>query len=494
VRVAVAGVWHETNTFANTRTTLADFQRYEWVEGDAVISQFASTRTSIGGYIDGAANTGLELVPVFFAGALPSGLVTADAYADIERRLLTGLRAALPVDGLLAPLHGAMVAEGVDDVEGRLLSQMRTIVGPVCPVVATLDLHANISPRMVESAAVLIGYDTYPHVDIYDRGVEACQVMRALLSGDLVPSVAFEKPAILSAPQGQYTDREPMRGLLALAHAMEQEPDVVTITVAAGYPYSDIDRIGMSIVVTTNANPDLARDKARMLCNYAWENRYRFLVQPVPVSEAVKRAIAAPKGPVILVDSADNIGGGSPGDGTVALAELLKQGARGAVVVIADPEAVAQAIASGVGSQVRLRVGGKTDALHGSPVDVEGRVRLISDGRFTNKGPYMTGREVNMGRTVVLEVGGVTLVLTEIKTMPFDAEHLKSIAIDPANQHIIVVKSAIAWRAAYGDVAAEVIEMDTPGLCASDLRRFYYTRLNRALFPLSGGFSDDNGV
>ena len=484
MRVAVAGCWHETHTFANTRTTLADFEKLELVEGAAIIPHYEATRTGVGGIIAGARQFGLELAPVFYAGAMPSGLVTGDTYAELERRLLAGLRAVGPVDGLLAPLHGAMVAEGIDDVEGRLLQQMRHVLGPARPIVATLDFHANISPLMVEAADVLIGYDTYPHVDIYERGLEACQIMHALLAGELTPIVALEKPPLMPVPQSQYTDREPMQGLMALAHEMEREPGIVTITIPAGFPYSDVERAGMSSVVTTDSDADLAAATARALADYAWENRHAFLVNNVPVAEAVARAIAAPKGPVILVDSADNIGGGAPGDGTVALAALLEQGAQKAIVVLADGEAVARAIAAGMSNEVSLVVGGKSDDLHGPPIEVWGRVRLISDGRYRNKGAYMTGREVNMGRTVVLDCGGVTLVLTERKTPPFDAQQLRSLGIEPAEQQTIVVKSAIAWRSAYGELASEVIDLDSPGLCSIHLRDFPFVKVRRPIFPL----------
>jgi microcystin degradation protein MlrC len=237
-------------------------------------------------------------------------------------------------------------------------------------------------------------------------------------------------------------------------------------------------------VVTANENPGLAERKAQELSDLAWEKRHQFLVTAVPVREAVRRAIEAEAGPVILVDGADNIGGGAPGDGTVLLRELWIQRAQGAVVTIADPQAVARAIEARVSQEVELVVGGKTDDLHGEPVTIKGTVRFISEGTYTRKGPYMTGERMDMGRTVVLDCRGIDLVLMEKKTPPFDAEQLRSIGIEPAEARMIVVKSAIAWRAAFGPLAKQAINVDTPGLCTIHLEQFPYRKIRRPIFPL----------
>jgi len=397
---------------------------------------------------------------------------------------LDGIERAKPLDGLFLALHGAMVVEGIDDGEGYLLEKVRDLIGETPSIVATLDLHANISPLMVETADILVGYDTYPHVDAYERALEAGKLLASLLRGRMRPTVALRKPPLLPVPQGMYTDRRPMRDLIERSHEMEREDNVVTITVAGGFPYSDIEVAGMGIVVTTDGDQELAEAKAQELADLGWERRPQFLVTAVPVEEAVKRAMEATEGPVILVDGADNIGGGGPGDGTVLLRELLAQGAQGAVVAIADRDAVAQAIEAGVRQEVQLLVGGKTDHLHGEPVAVEGRVDLISEGTYTRKGPYMTGERIDMGRTVVVDCQGVDLVLMEKKTPPFDAEHLRSLGIEPAEARIIGVKSAIAWRAAFGPLAKEVIDVDTPGLCTIHLEQFPYHKVRRPIFPL----------
>jgi microcystin degradation protein MlrC len=482
-RVTVGGIWHETNTFAPGITSLEDFRAYQFAEGPSIVSTYRGTRNEMGGFIDAAGRLGLELVPSLFAAAVPSGVVGRDAYGAMRRKILDALEAQRP-DGVLLALHGAMVAEGEEEIEADLLSAVRRKVGPDRPVVATLDFHANISSAMVEAADALVGYDTYPHVDVYERALEAAELLARLLDGAARPVKAFRKLPLLTAPQAQSTETPPMRDLLDRMHEIERRPGILSVTVAGGFPYADVARVGLSVLVhaTTDARP--ADACARELAQMAWERRRQFQVHAVPVEEAVRQAIESAEGPVILVDAADNIGGGAPGDGTAILAELLRRGARRAVVTITDPEAVGEAIGAGVGGTVRLSVGGKRDRLHGEPVEVRGRVRLISEGTYVHRGSYMTGQQTRMGRTVVLDCDGVGLVLMERKAMPFDAEQLRSLGIEPADLKILAVKSAVAWKAAYGAIARRVIEVDTPGIGSANLGRFAYRRIPRPIFPL----------
>lgn len=482
LQVAIGGIWHETNTFANTRTALDAFQQYQFARGSDILTRFENVRNEIGGMIAGAREIGLELAPTLFAGAVPSGIVTEETYAQLSTWLLDDLRAR-DFDGVLLVLHGAMVAENVPDVEGDFLQRVRAVVG-ARPIVATFDIHANLSASMCKHADVLIGYDTYPHVDVYERGVEAAHAMGNMLRGKIHPTVAFQQIQLMSVPQAQHTSHAPMREIMVRCAEIEQDPRVVTASVALGYPYSDIRDAGMSVVVSTNNEPDLAQSYVRELCDLIWAQRDAFVVQNIPVNEAVQRAVTSDTAPVVLVDVADNIGGGAPGDGTALLQALLDANAQGTVVTIADAGAVAAAIDAGIDSSVTLRVGGKTDAMHGPPCQVRGRVRLISSGEYTHKGSYMTGTRMCMGRTVVLDCGGVDLVLMERKTMPFDAQQLRSLGIEPADRNIIVVKSAIAWQAAYGEIAKRALYVDTPGICTANLKTLPYRNVRRPIFPL----------
>lgn len=485
MRVAIAGLWHETHTFATTKTTWEDFVDFEYLTGADIVDYHRGKRTGLGGCIAAAEQSSITLVPIVSAGALPSGLVTASTYQRLFAEIVSGLRAQGPYDAVILALHGAMVSESEDDVEAALAGATRALVGPSVPIVATTDFHANHSLALL-AADVVVGYDTYPHVDIFDRGAEAVLVLARLVHEHKRPAAAMVRLPLLASVQGMDTEREPMAGLMALAHAIERDPAILNVTVAAGFPYSDVARAGFSCIVHTHADMDLANQYVRQLATAAWSAREAFQVRNAPIVEAVRQAIQSASGPVVLIDVADNIGGGCPGDGTALLHELLAQQARRAVVTLADPQAVAQAWRAGLGSDLGLMVGGKTDAWHGPPVHVQGRVAHLSSGQFVQKGSWMTGREMNMGRSVVFTCGdgGIQLLLTERKMVPFDAEQLRSQGIVPEAQHIIVVKSAVAWRAAYGDIAPLAIPVDTPGLCSTHLERFPYRKLRRSIYPL----------
>lgn len=504
VTVALGGIWHETNTFASGLTDLDAFRAYQFTRGEDLLTRHQNVRNEIGGMIAGARACDLRLVPTLFAGAVPSGVVARDAFEQLAGWLVEDLAAQSNLDGVLLVLHGAMVVEDIPDAEAELLKRVRAVIGDK-PLVATFDIHANLSAGMVEgrgdgfarntgggarlgrwraNPSVLIGYDTYPHVDIYERGVEAAQIMARILRGEIQPAIAFEHLPLMSVPQAQHTSQPPMREIMVRRTEIENDPRVVSASIAVGFPYSDVARAGMSVVITTNHDQGLAEAYARELREMIWARRQDFVIKNMSVSDAVRRALESTAQPVILVDVADNIGGGSPGDGTALLGALLAAHAQDAVVTIADAEAVAECIAGGIDQMVTVRVGCKVDRLHGSTIQVTGRVRLISSGEYVHKGSYMTGQTMRMGRTVVLDCNGVDMVLMERKTMPFDAQQLRSLGIEPADKKIIVVKSAIAWQAAYGDLVREVIYVDTPGICTANLKSLSYKEVRHPIFPL----------
>jgi microcystin degradation protein MlrC len=481
VRVAVGGLIHETHTFAASRTGLSDFR--EQAAGQEIWERYGDTRTSIGGVLQEGSRLGLDVVPTFNALATPSGLVTRDAFENLAGRILDGIAAAEPLDGVILCLHGAMVAEGYEDAEGELLRRVRELIGQR-PLVVTLDLHGNISRLKSHLADALVAFDTYPHVDAYDRAVDATRIMHEVLAGQLRPASALAIPPLMPVPQGMDTSREPMKSIIAEAHRIEADPRVINVSVFGGFAYSDVEFAGFTTHVTTNGNPELAAMYANQLAEVAWTRRNQFEVRNVPVAEAVRRAAEATEWPVVLVDVADNIGAGTPGDGTEILAELLARRVEGALVTLCDPEAVALARAAGVGAVIETRVGGKSDRLHGQPVPVRGRVRFISDGEYRHVGAYMTGKRSSMGRTVVLDCGSVELVITELRVMPFDIGYLEVLGIKAESKRVITVKSAIAWQTAFGAIAQAVIPVDTAGLTTVHLDRLPFQKVRRPVFPL----------
>jgi microcystin degradation protein MlrC len=479
MRVAVGGIWHETNTFSRSETSL---EQFEVLDGAALREAFENTRTPIGGFLDGARSARMEILPTLFASATPSGTVRGDTYDGLAGRLVERL-AELRPDGILLDLHGAMVVEGIEEVEADLLGRIRAKLGNV-PIGAVFDFHANISESFVRSVDVFAGYDTYPHVDPVERGVEVAGLLARRLRGEIRPARALVRPPLLTAPQAQHTDGGPMGDLMKMAADARRKDGVLNVTVAGGFPYADVPHAGLSVVAMTDGRPDLAESIACDIARAAWESRSRFTVNNVRAREAVAQALRCSEGPVILVDVADNVGGGSPGDGTVLLRELLQAKARGAVVTMADPDTVHRAHEAGEGRTIDVRVGGKTDALHGAPAPMKATVQRLGSGDFTYRGSYMTSRRVTAGKAAVLESDGVLVLVREKRVMPFDREEIQVMGIDPAQCRIIVVKSALAWRAAYGDLAREVIDVDTPGICTARLETLPYRKLRRPIAPI----------
>ncbi len=481
MKILVGGIYHESNSFSNVPTDLEAFRRVMLLEGPEMFDRLRETTSEMAGFMKGAESFGFQLVPTLWAWGVATGPVKADTLDFMLEVVRRRCQQEGEVNGVLFALHGALVAEQALDGDGYILTALRSLVGRV-PLVVTLDFHANISARMVEMADAIVGYDTYPHVDQVDRGYEAAELLVRTIRGEIRPFMALEKPPLIILPHKQPTDRSPMKELMSMAH--EAEDEVLSVTVAGGFAYSDVEEVGPSILVITDDQPELARSWAKRLANRMWELREDFAPVLPDVKEAVRLAITSDKGPVVLADVGDNIGAGTPGDGTFILRELIEQGAEGAVVILADAEAVGKAIAAGIGAEVKLEVGGKCDSQHGEPLVFSGVVKLLADGCFRNRGPMRDGILENMGRTAVLYGRGITLVLTEIKMPPWNLKQLRSLGISPEEAKIIVLKSAVAFRAAYEPIAAQIIEVNSPGLSAVDLHQFNYQHIRRPLYPL----------
>ena len=459
--------------------------------GNDILEVYSGQKAIASAFIKVLSRANITLVPAIWTHATPSGLIKDEAFRYLLTQLVKPLDTHEPIDGVLLHLHGAMVTESLDDPEGKILSTIRNQVGNNVPIISTLDFHANITEQMVQNADILVGYDTYPHVDTYDRGIEAATLIVQLLKCQLKPVSGFARPPLLVSPQRQKTEYYPMKDIMLMAHKMEKEEEVITVTVAGGYPFADLAFTGMSFIVTTNNDPISARKKADQLATYAWNLRRHFLAEVVSPTLAVTEAIASPQGPVVLADHADNPGGGAPCDGTVLLKALIDHGAQNAVLaVVADPEAVQRLIDAGIGSNLVVNLGGKTDRLHGSTLKVNGRVKLISDGTFRATGPMATGLESQMGRTVVFTSNGVDIIVTEKRIQPTDLELYRSVGIEPARKKIIAVKSAVHFRASHEPIAHKIIEVDTPGIHSARLSAFRYQKLRRPIFPLDIEFLD----
>lgn len=504
-RVAAAQIAHETNAFSSVKTDVEAFRASGLYLGQAAVEAARDTNTEFAGFVTGAVEQGFDLVPLMAVWATPSGLVTREAIEYLAGLLRDGLQRALaegPLDGVLLALHGAMVTEVDDDGEGYLLQTVRDAAGPDVPVVATLDLHANISRRMVELADVLIGYDTYPHIDMAERAEEATEVLARLIRGEIRPTSALRKPPMLPTSQRMTTGRMPMRALIERAVTLEEDPRVVNVTVAGGFPPADVEDAGFGILVTTNDDPELAAELANDLASEAWALRDGFLggvssfehaaelIRSLDSDEAMEMPVS---GPLVLVDIGDNPWGGGPGDSAELVRFLFSLGVSNtAVALVRDPEVVQRAVAAGPGGALVAELGGKTDRLHGAPLPVRAYVKLLSDGRYRNDGPMMAGLEVDLGPTAVLlcqpvdapDAPTVTVLVTTRAETPIDLNVFRCHGMEPTRHRVIGLKGKGHFRAAFEPIARRVVLVEGPGITGADLSRLTFHKIRRPIWPL----------
>jgi len=487
MRIAIAGFMHESNTFAPLPANRERFLEGSLTFGSAMVSTWREAHHEVGGFIEAEKRFGVELVPVGMAWATPSGPVTDEFFEYFCEALITGVMVTA-TEGLLIALHGAMVTPKHPDADAEVLRRLRAAVGPKVPIAVSLDFHGNVSPQMAETANILVGYQTYPHIDQRERGVLAAELLVRAIKGEIRPVCHVVKPPMILNLLGQDTAREPMLGLMVKARSLEKRLSVLSISLMAGFPYADVPEMGPSVIVVTDGNATLAKSVGDELAAAMWAVREELYVACPEAVEAVIRAMASGHVPVLLIDLGDNVGGGSAGDSTVLLAELLRQKARGFVVVLHAPDAVAVAKTAGIGGTFEGTVGGAVDRLHGDPVAVRGVVRSLHDGKWVEVEARHGGRRENdQGHTAVLELGdGNLLVLNSLRTPPFSLGQLTSLGIEPKQARAIVVKAAVAYKAAYAPIAGEIIPVDTPGLTAMNPARFTYTRIKRPMFPLDG--------
>jgi microcystin degradation protein MlrC len=486
MKILTATLYHESNSFSNLLTGMEQFKEDFFLSGPEAIEKLQGTNTALGGFLESSQEMGFELAPLFYASATPAGKVTREAFRTLLDMLIHGLREYGPGEGLLLDLHGAMVAEGCDDPEGEILGRTRRIVGPDLPVVAVLDLHANISEAMRKMATALIGYDTYPHIDMAARGKEAAELMLRIIRKEVQPVSALMKPPMMPTSQNMATHRAPMKTLLNMAHEAEKGPRILNVTVSGGFPPGDVFDAGFSVVVTADRDLNLARQTAESISRKAWELKGGFLGGAVSLEQAVEEAMKKHEGLITVVDIADNPATGGPGDGAELLRVLIEKGARNcAFASIADPEAVRKAIEAGVGNHFYLQLGGKTDRLHGDPLYLQNAyVKSIADGVFVNRGPMKTGVTENIGRTVVLVSGGISIIVAEKRITPIDLEMFRFVGIEPTALAIIGLKGKGHFRASFEPISKKIVLAEGPGITGSDLSRLRFKKVRRPIFPL----------
>jgi len=470
MRIVFGGFQHETNTFAPSKADYAAFERGGGFpplsQGQAVFAALGNANLSAAGFCAAARAAGDELVPTAWAAAIPSAHVTRDAFERIAGLIVDGVRDALPVDAVYLDLHGAMVAEHVDDGEGELLSRVREVIGPDVPLVVSLDLHANVTHRMVRFADALVAYREYPHVDMHRTGQRAHALLARRARLGRRHAVAMRRIPFLIPICWQSTMDEPAAGLYRQLAALEQAAPDASLSFAMGFPAADFSECAPMVLAYAQTQ-EKADQLADALTAAVEAAEMDFQGELPEANEAVRRArrmAAAGNSPIVIADAQDNPGTGGNSDTTGLLRALIEQGVeRAAIGLIVDPAAAKAVHAVGEGAAVRLSLGGRSGTPGDAPFEHEFVVEKLSDGFLDATGPFYAGARLRLGPSACLRTGGVRVVLASNKTQMADLAMFRFVGIDPAEQAILVVKSTIHYRADFVPIAAAIMTAVAPG-------------------------------
>jgi microcystin degradation protein MlrC len=532
MRVALAGLFEEVNTFAAETMGLAKitgnmttgFQKWS---GQALIDDYRGSKTYMGGFLDALAEfPEVEVVPAVLYSYSAGPAIERAAYAQMKQDIVDAIGAALPLDAVLLQLHRAGVAEGVDDVEGDLTAAIRAKLGTNVKLVCSLDHHSNLTDHHLQQMDLMTIVHHYPHVGMYETAKRAAKLVPAMVRGECKPSGHLEHIPLLLSCQSTMAGclHEPIR---AKVEEFAARTGLYEFSFAYGFAFADIPFNNVAVNCWAKS-PELAVSTAKEFATWVWENREKFVCKPRSVAEAVKEAIAElekqgritstevsrpltvdesqavlaspdqelartsgflpdpkTKGPVVIAEKSDNPGAGAPGDATHVLWELIENEVQqAAICTIRDPETVQKAMRAGIGSVIDVELGGKSSKLGGDPVKGKAYVKSISDGRYTVVSPMGQGSKCDTGPAVGLLIEGVDVAVISGTMQPFDAGQMKLVGFDPCDYRVVVVKSANHFRAWWTDVASLIIDSDPPGIGSNDLWSFKFHNKQQKLYPL----------
>lgn len=484
-KIALLGIYHETNTFIETPTTLDDFKNGYWLEGEAIRQEYEGAHHEISGVIETIeACRDMELIPVLYVSATPGGLIAQEAYESILDKMMQALDELLPVDGCIVVPHGAGVAEGHADMDGHWLGVLREKLGPEIPVTGTLDPHANVSEAMVAATDALVAYSTNPHIDQHNTGRQAAELMVNILRGNIqAVQQLVQLPLAISIEQ-QYTSQDPCKSLYEYVAHVKEQNQLLSASVLLGFPYADVAEMGSGFIIVTDKKktfyPDLfLADIAGHLKDYIVFRKDDFNGKKVSVASVMPALKAGPK-PALMLDMGDNVGGGAPGNSTYLLEFLENNAIPGTFICIYDPIAAKKASAYGPGETFQLGFGD-----HQRPYETGVTLQLISDGIFKEDSPKHGGFvNYDMGLTVIVKTeGNNTVMLTSKRTPPYSLRQMTSFGLEPESFEIIIAKGVNAPIAAYASVCPAIIQVDTPGVTQADMTLFTYKNRRKPMFP-----------
>lgn len=488
MRIAIGQLWQESNTLNPLPTTLADFEAFGIYQGNEILSRFAETN-ELGGFIQSLRSwpEKPEIVGLMRFAAWPSGPVNPVTFDTIIERMMNALAGAGKVDAVLLALHGSMVAECETDVEGHLLEQMRKAIGSSTPLVATLDLHANITRRMVDDADVLVLYHTAPHIDVMSTGKRGAKALRRILIDGVKPITAFRKlPMVVPAERANTQDASSFSyGVRKTLEGWERNEFVLSAGLATVQPWLDIADLGSAALVVCDEKSRAWGERAcAELANEVWTHRRDYLPELIDAAEAVRAAHQRSDGLTVISDSADATTSGSTGDSTALLSELVKYDwPRPALVTLVGPETVAQAEKLGVGVEWTATLGGTRNPRDFKPITLPVRIKSIFDARFILSGHLAEKLPIDMGRSAVLTHGNVHIIVTSRSGPHFAPQVFQAAGLDPFAASVLIAKSPCGFRAAYAERAKQIFVARAPGCAPSDFWKLPFTRIPRPLWP-----------
>jgi microcystin degradation protein MlrC len=486
MRIAIGEVMHETNTFRPGITEIDAFKALQWEHGEEIRQRHTGVRDSLGGMLAAGARLGVEIVPTFAATAEPSATIGRAAFEELQHELLSGLIQVGPVDAVSLSLHGAGSAEGCDDIEGAMLAEVRRLIGPEVPLIVTLDLHGHLTQAMLEHADILLNCHEYPHVDLHERGEEAVELAVKLVRGEIAAETYAVILPMLLPPVTTLSG--PGKTIADACYAREQHPSVLDCAIVHGFPHTDVPICSTAVIVTTNGEPRTAKQIAEEVATTIWEMREQFREEFPDPATSVAQALSLEVEPVVIAEISDNSGGGAPGDGTYLLRALLEANAPDtAFGFITDPHVARAAHEAGAGATISISLGGKSDDLHGDPVEAEGYVKALTDGRFRLTNPMGAGSEVNLGPMVRLVIGNVDVLVASERAQTLDPEVFLLHGIDVSRYKVVALKSQQHFRGGFAEVAGAIIRIDSPGATTSTLSSLPYQRVRLPIWPLDEG-------
>ena len=478
MRIAIAGIVHETNTYVRDQTQIGDFKI---LRGEQML-KLCGTQTQSGGAIDTCIALGITPVPILQSFAQPSGKVSAEAYSTMKSELLERLAQEMPVEGVFLDLHGAGSVDGCLDLEADLAEDVRRLVGEAIPITAAFDLHGNVTQRMADALNGVFASYEYPHIDMHERAGDAVRLICDMIEHDYRPSVIVETVPMLMPTTTTFEGAG--KALRDQVRQVElDDPQVINVSMFHGFPYADVPHVGCHIVVTSRAGEDHARALAKKVGLELWAQRESFRALSLSAEEAVQAAQAAAKRPVVINETSDNCGGGTPGDGTHLLRAMLEANLDNACFgFIVDPEVANQAHQAGVGSSIHVELGGKYDDLHGEPLQLDVYVKALHDGRCVMQG-LAKGARINYGKLARLQVEGMDIVVGSERSQTFDPEPFLAVGIEVSSKDYVALKSSNHFRAGFEAIAGTIITADPPGLTTHHIEIFEKTLCTQPLWP-----------